>query len=323
MTDLRAFPFPFDGDTYRYSTNLEPARTAHRTAAGGWGEHVVEPGTDYRDALAERARILARDPRRAVSLPHMAPAGWDALETVLTELHRSMPDETTLDLDDGRVRFSNRLSGTSIDVARGDPSVDPLLLAAGETPDDLVLLDTRGGELFADAGVVTFASGWSVNFALGASFEDIHGPVPRVRDEGVVARARAFLLGLGAGAIVRRTNWSLGVDHRLDASLETRGEWARARRHLETASVDEVGRRLCLRVEVQHLTRLAPSGAILFLIRTHQASLDELAAVPGWAERVVAVTAELPRDMADYKGLTALRPAIDRWWRSRRRAVLG
>lgn len=91
----------------------------------------------------------------------------------------------------------------------------------------------------------------------------------------------------------------------------------------ETASVDEVGRRLCLRVEVQHLTRLAPSGAILFLIRTHQASLDELAAVPGWAERVVAVTAELPRDMADYKGLTALRPAIDRWWRSRRRAVLG
>lgn len=321
MTDLRHFPYPFDGDTYRYTTNVEPARVRRETAAGYWGEHVVDHGPRVRDVLAERARILAADPRRHAALPHMVPAGWDALGTVLTELHSSAPEHTTLAIDGERIRYTDELSGRDTDVRRGDPGVDPLLLAARHTPDDIVLLDTRGGELYADAGVVTFASGWSMNFDLGMRFVDIHRPVPRLVDERVIDRARTLLLSLGVDAPLRRTNWSLAADRRLDQSVETRHEWLPIRRELEDAEPDELGRRLCLRVEVQHLMRLAPSGAILFLIRTHHATLDELLQVPGWAERFVAVVVELPRDLADYKGLTALVPAIERWHHRRSRGV--
>ena len=67
--------------------------------------------------------------------------------------------------------------------------------------------------------------------------------------------------------------------------------------------------RLHLRVEVQHLIRLGVSNAICFLVRTYMLSLRELATVPEWRERFAAVLAELPDDMADYKGLTRFRAA--------------
>ncbi len=54
------------------------------------------------------------------------------------------------------------------------------------------------------------------------------------------------------------------------------------------------------------MIRLPGSGAILFLIRTYMLSLRELAAVPAWGARFAAVLRELPQDMVDYKGLTAV-----------------
>lgn len=311
---LQRFPFPFETDTYRYGTDLEPGRTVRTTAAGRWGEHIVDVGPEYRDVIAERARILAADPRRHAALPHMDEAKADALSVILAELHRARPDET--ELGESNRYWRNGMLG--IEVSPAILSTDPLVFAASQIQEDVVLLDTRDGHLHADAGVVTFAADWSMNFDLGMSFHELHRPVPRVLDDGIVSRAEAFIGTLEPRQWVRRTNFSLGVDHRLDASVETRHEWEPARRAVADADADEVGRRLCLRVELQHLTRLAPSGAIMFLIRTHLASLDELAMVPGWAERTVAVLRELPEDMADYKGVTPLRPAVERWWFDRR-----
>jgi dimethylamine monooxygenase subunit A len=50
----------------------------------------------------------------------------------------------------------------------------------------------------------------------------------------------------------------------------------------------------------------------MFLIRTYLASLAELAAVPGWRQRFGRVLAELPDDMADYKGLFRYRDGAAR-----------
>lgn len=312
-----SFPYPFESDTYRSSVNVEPARTRHETAAGRWGDDIVDPGADYRATVAERAEILRRDPRRHAALPHMREAAWDALRTVSIELARSRPDAIGLTIDGSTWALRNDLLGTShMWIDRDDASLpdDPLVFAAKQVQEDIVLLDRRDGRLFADAGVVTFAADWSMNFDLGMPFLDIHRPVPRLLSDGVAARAQSLLLSLAAGQWMRRTNWSTGVDHRLDMSAETRHEWKPLREQLFDAPAEEVGRRLCLRVEVQHLTRIAPSGAVLFLIRTHTISLDDLASVPGWAERFVNVVRELPGDIADYKGLTPLRPAIERWW---------
>jgi dimethylamine monooxygenase subunit A len=71
--------------------------------------------------------------------------------------------------------------------------------------------------------------------------------------------------------------------------------------------------RLHLRVEVQHLLRLPRSGAILFLVRTHLLPLAELATVPAWRERLGKVLADLPEDLAEYKGISRYRQAAASW----------
>ncbi len=88
-----------------------------------------------------------------------------------------------------------------------------------------MLLDQREGQLWADAGLVTFAADWSLRFDVGMTFLQIHGPVPRVHVEGVIPRAHQFLLRLEVARPYRRTNWTMSVDRRLDQSTEAYPEW--------------------------------------------------------------------------------------------------
>ena len=85
------FPFPFPADSYRYSTNVEPARRPATTAAGSWGAGVLDVDADYGAELAVRREVLAADPGRCQQLPHMRVAAWDALTTLLPELAATLP----------------------------------------------------------------------------------------------------------------------------------------------------------------------------------------------------------------------------------------
>jgi hypothetical protein len=167
--------------------------------------------------------------------------------------------------------------------------------------------------LWGDAGVVTFAANWSLGFDVGMSFLQIHGPVPRVHTERVITRAHEFLLRLQPNQSYRRTNWTLTVDGKLDTATETYPEWGRDRRTLADGPLADVGDRLFLRVEVQHLIRLPTSGAVMFLIRTYLMSFRDVASVPAWGTRLCRVLRELPADIADYKGLTRLVEPGVRW----------
>ncbi|MGY1743083.1 MULTISPECIES: heme-dependent oxidative N-demethylase family protein [unclassified Blastococcus] len=307
------FPFPFAADAFRYSVNVEPARRVVATAAGSWGAGVLDVDADHAAELALRRDVLAADPGRCRQLPHMRVAAWDALTTLLPELAATLPGVTALRVRGDRWDWRNDLTGTAVSFTVGDDDSlpgGPLALLGSQVQEDVVLLDEREGALWVDAGLVTFAADWSLGFDVGMRFAEVHGPVPRVAEEGVVARAEQFLLRLQPGQEFRRTNWSMTVGRRLDTSTETRAEWAAERRGIgaDPALPD----RLHLRVEVQHLIRLGVSNAVCFLIRTHLLSLGELAAVPPWRRRLGAVLAELPEDMAAYKGLTGFRgPAAD------------
>jgi len=89
---IETFPFPFVADTYRYSTNVEPAGSSVHTPAGRWGERVVDVDSEYEIEIAERAEILASDPTRYAVLPHMRPACWDTMLTLMRELASAYPD---------------------------------------------------------------------------------------------------------------------------------------------------------------------------------------------------------------------------------------
>ncbi len=313
---LAGFPFPFTGDTYRYSTNIEPAGTTVTTPTGSWGRPVIDIDSEYEHELADRARILAADPSRYAVLPHMRPAGWDAMLALMTELATAYPDVMSLTQTESGWRWCNQRLGLSQVFVFGDESTlpaDPLAYIGAQVQEDIVLLDQRDGDLFADAGVVTFASGWSFGFNVGMTFLEIHGPVPRLRASGVIDRAREFLLRLQAGEVYRRTNWTLGVGRRLDASTESYPEWGPEVATAGTVDDETFGRLIQLRVEVQHLIRLPESAAICFLIRTYMLPLADVAGVVSWRTRMASVLAELPDDLADYKGFLSYRDRAVSW----------
>ncbi|WP_425468298.1 heme-dependent oxidative N-demethylase family protein [Quadrisphaera granulorum] len=318
---LEGFPFPFSHDSYRYSTNVEPARSPVATPVGQWGASVVTVDSEYHRELAERAVLLERDPSRYGVLPHMEVACWDAMLVLLRELASARPDAFHLDVVDAEgptYRWRNDLLGieqTFVVGRRETLPAEPLAWACQQVQEDVVLLDQRSGELYGDAGVVTFAADWSFGFDLGMTFLEIHGPVPRVHAEGVIPRAREFILRLQPGQVYRRTNWTLTVGRRLDVATETYPEWGPDRAMVLHVDDDAFGHLVHLRVEVQHLLRLPESGAVMFLIRTHLLPLADIARVPAWRERTAAVLTELPQDMADYKGIAAYRSRAAAWLR--------
>ena len=317
---VASFPFPYTADSYRYSTNIAPARDAVATETGQWGQQVVDVDSEYHHEIAERRRILAADPSRHAALPHMRVACWDTMLTLMSELARAYPATMSLRRDGDTWHWRNELLDMEQDFVVGDDSslpCDPLAYIAGQVQEDIVLLDQRDGDLFADAGVVTFAAGWSFGFDVGMTFLEIHGPVPRLRETGVITRAREFLMRLQAGDIYRRTNWSMTVGRRLDVSTEAVPQWLPDRHRLDTVDDEEFGRLIHLRVEVQHLIRLPESGAICFLIRSYMLPLTDIAAVEQWRARTAAVLAELPADMVEYKGLAAYRDRAVAWLSSR------
>jgi dimethylamine monooxygenase subunit A len=314
---LRGFPFPFVDDRYRYSTNVEPARVAVQTPVGQWGTTVLGVDSEYRHELAERREILATDPTRRAVLPHMRPAAWDTMLTLMHYLSTEYPQSMRLlRNDDGSWHWENQLLGETCDFVYGDESSlpgEPLDYIAGQVQEDIVLLDQRNDALFADAGVVTFAADWSFGFDVGMSFMEIHGPVPRIRREGVITRAHEFLKRLQPHQPYRRTNWTMTIRRRLDMSTERYPEWGPDREWIQIVDDETFGALVHLRVEVQHLIRLPHSGAIMFLIRTYMLALQQLATVEPWRVRAAAALAELPDDMADYKGIIKYKERAAAW----------
>ncbi|KWX69073.1 hypothetical protein ASJ79_15080 [Mycobacterium sp. NAZ190054] len=313
------FPLPFPDEVYRYSTNVEPAGRPVTTPLGQWGEAVVAVDSDYAAELAEREQILSDDPSRHAVLPHMRPAAWDAFLTLLRELATAYPDQCTLTLlPDRRWRWSNALLGIEQTFTYGDESTlpqEPLRWVAGQVQEDIVLLDQRD-QLYADAGVVTFAADWSFGFDVGMSFLEIHGPVPRIHSEGVITRAHEFLKKLQPHQPYRRTNWTLTIGRRLDVSTERYPDWGPDREMIQVVDDHTFGRLVHLRVEVQHLIRLPDSGAVMFLIRTYLMPLEVLATIEPWRERTAGVLAELPADMATYKGIDKYKDRAAAWLRA-------
>ncbi|MEV5837571.1 DUF3445 domain-containing protein [Nocardia sp. NPDC052112] len=318
------FPFPFAEDRYRYSTNVEPAGKPVVTSVGQWGDSIIAIDDHYLVELDERARILARDPSRYALLSHMRPACWDALLTILRELATAYPASCTLTaLGAGRWKWANALTGDNLEFTYGDDAtlpLPPLRWISSQVQEDIVLLDQRD-QLYGDAGVVTFAADWSMAFDVGMSFLEIHGPVPRIREEGVITRAHQFLERLQPHAPYRRTNWTLTIGRRLDMATEIYPQWGPDREIIQVVDDETFGRLVHLRVEVQHLIRLPDSGAVMFLIRTYMMPLEALATIEPWCVRAAAVFVELPRDMAEYKGIIKYKDRAAAWLETHRSAA--
>lgn len=304
------FPFPFPEDRYMYSVNIEP----HTSGAPGT---VLRAAFDidehYIAECRDRALTLERDPLRCQVLDHMDAAQWDTLELIMESLAHDYPEYFELERDGTNWTWTNRPLGLTQSFVFGDADTlpcPPFEYITRQAQGDFVLLDHRDDNLFMDGGTVTTQADWSLDFDLGMSFMEWHGPVPLAHQAGIFERALKFLLRLQSGAPVRRLNWTMTVNPRLDTSPEQYPEWGPDRASI---TPENVGRKLHLRVELQTLFRLPRSNAILFCVRCYLIGLDELARVPKWRKRLHRVLSTLPQELAEYKGLVRYRDTARQW----------
>ena len=282
-----------------YSVNMEPHVAGPR---GSVFEHMFDVDEHYVSEMRDRAMVLAEDPLRCQSLPHMELAGWDLLELIMENFAKDYPQWFTLTKDGDRWHWVNRPLNIDQTFTFLDASTlpyGPMEYITRQAQGDWTLQDQRDDDLWMEAGMVTTQADWSLDFDIGMRFHEWHAPVPMAHEIGVFDRALKFLLNLQLGAPVRRFNWTMTVDPLLDTSPETYPVWGPTRASL---TPDTVGARLHLRVELQTLIRLPRSNAMVFPIRCYLIRFDELVLVPKWARRLHRVVRDIPDALAAYKG---------------------
>ena len=320
---IRRFPFPFDRDEYMYSVNLE---THTAGPVGSVFEFPIDVDEHYVSEMHDRALVLAEDPLRCQSLPHMDLAGWDLLEVLMTRMASHYPEHFTLERTGDRWRWVNRPLGIDDTFTFGETAtlpprpggsagtdsdpMGPMEYVTRQSQGDFCLLDQRDDNLWMDAGMVTTQADWSLDFDLGMNFFEWHGPVPLAHDMGVFDRAMKYMLNLQQSAGARRLNWTMTINPRLDTSPENYHKWGRDR---ATVTPDNVGEKVHLRVELQIFFRLPRSNAIVFPIRCYLISLNDLVTVPGWGQRLHRVLRTLPDELVEYKGLSRYRETTVAW----------
>jgi len=307
---IRRFPFPFDKDNYMYAVNMAP----HVEGTPGTAyERLIDVDEHYVSEMEDRAKVLDEDPLRCQSLPHMITAEWDFLELIMTQKAKDYPDLFTLEIDGNKWHWINRPLNIDDVFIFGDASTlpyGPMEYIGRQTQGDHALCDQREGNLWMDAGVITAQADWSLDFDIGMNFFEWHGPVPKAHEMGVFERALKFLTAMQHGKPVRRQNWTMTINPRLDTSPENYHKWGTDR---TTVTPENVGEKVHLRVEVQSLWRLPRSNAIAFIIRTYLISLGDIVTVPKWGRRLHRILKSLDPALQDYKGLVRYLPTTVAW----------
>jgi hypothetical protein len=250
-------------------------------AAAAWAAdgdpRVALAGADALDlpwlgARVRRSGALERralDPRTPAALAALAPAATAALERVPP-------------------------------AAR---ALDALRLAVAE---DLVVLlrERRGDGGRAAYLLVAAASGWDPGERGGASFADLHRPVPHAAPLLAAAAAMADAM-VERGPFVRHV-WGLAADDALSHH---------PRRHPARPLDASAPGSWWYRAERQTTLPLPEAGASLFAIRVLHAPLTAVATTPARRGTLAAAVASMDAAQRAYKGLSAAAPALLDWLR--------
>ncbi|MGA0236039.1 MAG: heme-dependent oxidative N-demethylase family protein [Alphaproteobacteria bacterium] len=304
---IKRFPFPFDKDSYMYAVNMEPHTPVR---PGSVYDVSFDVDEHYVSEMRDRALVLADDPLRCQSLPHMTLAGWDLLELIMVEKAKDYPDLFELHRDGDNWHWINRPLGIDDKFTFGDETTlpyGPMEYITRQAQGDFCVLDQREGNLWMDAGMVTTQADWSLDFDIGMNFFEWHAPVPLAHELGIFQRALKFLTAVQIGAPARRLNWTMTVNPLLDTSPENYHKWGIQK---TTLTDENIGAKQHLRVELQTFWRLPRSNALVFPIRCYLISLQDLVTQPKWGRRLHRVIRDLPEELATYKGFIANRPKI-------------
>lgn len=184
----------------------------------------------------------------------------------------------------------------------GSPAANLAALGRQVEP-DLLLLRREATACRLAAGCVCFPSSWSLREKLELTVDQIHGIVPGL-NPAIGRPINQFLARLAPGVAWCRDNWGLSRSGELNQD-----PWRQLPRltpGLDPASV-------WLRIEHQALLALPKSNGVLFAIRIVTLPLADLPGVPTARHGLRRALLSMPEDVATYKGLQTIRPAIAAW----------
>ena len=198
-------------------------------------EHIFDVDEHYVAEMIDRAKVLAEDPLRCQSLPHMTLAGWDVLELIMETKARDYPHWFSLTKDGNRWHWVNRPLGieqsfTFLDEVDAALSVHSSTSCGRRKATGRCRTNATGRSGWMRA-LPPVQADWSVDFDVGMNFHEWHAPVPLAHEKGVFDRALKFLLKLQHGAPVRRFNWTMTVNPLLDTAPETYPKWGPTKTH--------------------------------------------------------------------------------------------
>jgi hypothetical protein len=178
-----------------------------------------------------------------------------------------------------------------------DPGEHPVVAASRLIQEDLCVL-VKSDAWRLEAACVCFPSRWRLAAKIGATLDEIHGPVPGYGDE--LSRPTTSVFDrLRPERPYWRLNWTL-----LDDATLHQPEGAR-----DTVKGPVAG--WFFRVERQTIRCLPETGAVVFTIRTYVQSLgDVMARHDGFATNLLRALDGAPPSTSAYKGWRGVADAL-------------
>jgi dimethylamine monooxygenase subunit A len=258
MTD-RNFPYvPVDAKGWRLSMGLRPLES------GSW----LEIDEHFSEEIALKTRLLEEDYDVVVATNLEGDdASQELLEEIQANLHAYHPGFATA----------------------VNESEHPIVAASRLVQEDLCVLVRDDGWRLR-AACVCFPSRWDLASKIGATLDDIHGPVPGYGD-GLSRPTNAFFERLKPDRSFWRLNWTL-----LDSPTLFQPGGAR---RVPDGGVAE----WYFRVERQTMRSLPRTKAVVFTIRTYVTTASSLVCRDAiFAETLVHAIENAPAPVQDYKG---------------------
>jgi len=278
------------GGPFRWRLALRPLDVAE------W----IEVGEHYERDLARKRDVQARFADTVfVAQPAALDACAEIRDAVVDHLVEHVADDFRRDGD----AVVNRRLGERVEL--NDRSSHPLAVAARLVQEDLIVMITapsgpHAGELVFSAGSVCFPNRWDLRSKLGLPLAEVHRPVSRLNDQLGEPIAK-FFDRLTPDKAFWRLGWGVLDTDDLYQPLDGTAAPRSGRVVLDG---------LVVRIERETIRRFPRTGAVLFTIRTYLRPLRDVAAESGQFQRLVEAVETMPDDIAAYKQLEAIRPAL-------------
>lgn len=270
---------------------------------------------NYASRVLERQQLMVQHPDIVLGAIAGGKAAVEELYSFLLTDYLPQRFPTMFSLSKGGETFHNEITGASFPTVPPDNSVQALRRLGETVEDDMFLLHETDQGHRSVAYICCYCSGFDPSQKLDKLLFEIHEPVPSYDKIG--PSMERYFKKVEVGKNMKRLNWSV-VDSPILFNCKSN--------HVHEEDLDQIVRdedidisKARLRCELQTLSRLPETRAILFSFKTHLYTLEEIKSEglgPQLAEAIDGLGKGNAPGMWQYKGALRLGKKVNEYLRS-------